>query len=339
MRWLVTGGVGFIGTNLVDHLMHAGHEVVIVDDLSRAGVDANAQFLREHHGLASQVIDVSDREAMHAFLGAQDPFDAIAHLAGQVSLMASIEDPMRDFQVNALGTLNILEYVRLRSPQTVVIGMSSNKLYGDLSGVRIVEEATRYAAPDWPRGFDETLPMDFHGPYGCSKGVADQYLGDYARTFGLRTASLRQSSVYGPHQHPRSDQGWVAHLLTEAVADRPIQLNGIGKQVRDLLHATDLARLFDALAAAAAPGTPLQVNVGGGPDRSLSILELFAWLEDRLGRPVRYATGPERPSDQKVFVSSNVKVTEATGWSPRLTVDKGLDALLAAAGEKSFPSH
>jgi CDP-paratose 2-epimerase len=333
MRWLVTGGVGFIGTNLVDHLMQQGHDVVVLDDMSRGGVEANAAFLADRHGVEPTLIDVADGAALERFLAGQDPFDAIAHLAGQVSLMASIEDPMRDFQVNALGTLNVLEHVRLHSPGTVVMGMSSNKLYGDLSAVRIVEEPTRYVAPDWPRGFDESLPMDFHGPYGCSKGVADQYLGDYARTYGLRTASLRQSSVYGPHQHPRSDQGWVAHLLAEAVAGNPIQLNGVGKQVRDLLHATDLARLFERLAEAAQPGAPLQVNVGGGPDRTLSILELFAWLEERLGRPVEYATGPERPSDQKVFVSDNVSVSRATGWEPRVTVDEGLTALLDAAGE------
>ena len=333
MRWLVTGGVGFIGTNLVDHLMQQGHDVVVLDDMSRGGVEANAAFLADRHGVEPALIDVADGAVLERFLTGQDPFDAIAHLAGQVSLMASIEDPMRDFQVNALGTLNVLEHVRLHSPGTVVMGMSSNKLYGDLSAVRIVEEPTRYVAPDWPRGFDESLPMDFHGPYGCSKGVADQYLGDYARTYGLRTASLRQSSVYGPHQHPRSDQGWVAHLLAEAVAGNPIQLNGVGKQVRDLLHATDLARLFERLAEAAQPGAPLQVNVGGGPDRTLSILELFAWLEERLGRPVEYATGPERPSDQKVFVSDNVSVSRATGWEPRVTVDEGLTALLDAAGE------
>ena len=333
MRWLVTGGVGFIGTNLVDHLMQQGHDVVLLDDMSRGGVEANAAFLADRHGVEPALIDVADGAALERFLAGQDPFDAIAHLAGQVSLMASIEDPMRDFQVNALGTLNVLEHVRLHSPGTVVMGMSSNKLYGDLSAVRIVEEPTRYVAPDWPRGFDESLPMDFHGPYGCSKGVADQYLGDYARTYGLRTASLRQSSVYGPHQHPRSDQGWVAHLLAEAVAGNPIQLNGVGKQVRDLLHATDLARLFERLAEAAQPGAPLQVNVGGGPDRTLSILELFAWLEERLGRPVEYATGPERPSDQKVFVSDNVSVSRTTGWEPRVTVDEGLTALLDAAGE------
>jgi CDP-paratose 2-epimerase len=212
--------------------------------------------------------------------------------------------------------------------------MSSNKAYGDLHQVRIVEEAMRYVAPDWPRGFDESLPLDFHGPYGCSKGAADQYLADYSRTYGLRTASLRQSSVYGPHQHPRSDQGWVAHLVAEAVAGREIALNGIGKQVRDLLHAEDLARLFVALADVLQPGEPAQINVGGGPDRSLSILELFQWLENELGRPVAFTTGTERPSDQKVFISDNVRVGDLTGWRPTISVEDGLHRLLeTAAGD------
>ncbi len=201
--------------------------------------------------------------------------------------------------------------MRLQSPETVVVGMSSNKVYGDLTQIRIVEEPTRYVAPDYPDGFGEDLPLDFHGPYGCSKGAADQYLADYGRMFDLRTASLRQSSVYGPHQHPRSDQGWVAHLVGEARAGRTIHLNGVGKQVRDLLHATDLARLFVALAETAQPGAGHQLNVGGGVGNSLSILELFAWLEDRTGTAVSYETGPTRPSDQMVFVSDNASVSRA----------------------------
>lgn len=338
MRWLVTGGAGFIGTNLVEHLVLEGHEVVIVDDMSRAGVEANAAYLRDAYGLVPKRVDISDDRALTALLEREAPFDAVAHLAGQVSLLASIQDPRRDFEVNALGTLNILEHVRTASPGTVVIGMSSNKLYGDLSSVAIEEAPTRFVAPDWPRGFDESLPLDFHGPYGCSKGVADQYLGDYARTFGLRTASLRQSSVYGPHQHPRSDQGWVAHLLDESVAGREIQLNGVGKQVRDLLHATDLARLFLALANAVEPGIPNQINVGGGPENTLSILELFAWVEKQLGAPVAYRVGSERPSDQKVFVSDNVAVARLTGWSPSVSVDQGLQDLLVAIMSKNGAS-
>jgi len=334
MRWLVTGGAGFIGTNLVSHLIASGHEAMILDDMSRAGVEANASFLQDKFGVDICRVDVADAAGVAEFFADNGPFDAVAHLAGQVSLMASIDDPVRDFEVNARGTLNILEMVRVRSPETCVIGMSSNKAYGDLHQVRIVEETTRYVAPDWPRGFNESLPLDFHGPYGCSKGAADQYLADYSRTYGLRTASLRQSSVYGPHQHPRSDQGWVAHLVAEAVAGREIALNGIGKQVRDLLHAEDLARLFVALADVLQPGAPAQVNVGGGPDRSLSILELFQWLEGELGRPVAFTTGTERPSDQKVFISDNVRVGDLTGWRPTISVEDGLHRLLeTAAGD------
>ena len=334
MRWLVTGGAGFIGTNLVSHLIGSGHESIILDDMSRAGVEANASFLHDKFGVDICRVDVADAAGVAEFFADNGPFDAVAHLAGQVSLMASIDDPVRDFEVNARGTLNILEMVRVRSPETCVIGMSSNKAYGDLHQVRIVEEPTRYVAPDWPGGFNESLPLDFHGPYGCSKGAADQYLADYSRTYGLRTASLRQSSVYGPHQHPRSDQGWVAHLVAEAVAGREIALNGIGKQVRDLLHAEDLARLFVALADVLQPGEPAQINVGGGPDRSLSILELFQWLENELGRPVAFTTGTERPSDQKVFISDNVRVGDLTGWRPTISVEDGLHRLLeTAAGD------
>lgn len=330
MRWLITGGAGFIGTNLSAHLVERGDTVIVVDDLSRGGSELNASFLEETYSLPIHRIDISDRTALDAFLADQPAIDSVAHLAGQVSFLASLEDPRRDFEINALGTLNILEHVRLRSPEAVVVGMSSNKVYGDLSHVRFIEEATRYVAPDYPLGFGEDLPLEFHGPYGCSKGTADQYLADYGRMFGLRTASLRQSSVYGPHQHPRSDQGWVAHLVGEAQAGRTIHLNGVGKQVRDLLHATDLARLFVALSDSVQAGVGHQVNVGGGVDNSLSILELFAWLEERTGQPVSYETGPTRPSDQLVFVSDNVEVSSLTGWTPQVTVEQGLSALLGS---------
>lgn len=331
MRWLVTGGSGFIGTNLVSHLVSIGHEVMVVDDLSRGGSELNAAFLLEQHDIVVDRIDISDRVALESFVDDHGRFDAIAHLAGQVSFLASLEDPRRDFEVNALGTLNVLEIVRSRMPEAALVGMSSNKVYGDLHQVRIEEAPTRYLAPDYPDGFGEDLPLDFHGPYGCSKGAADQYLADYGRMYGLRTASLRQSSVYGPHQHPRSDQGWVAHLVGEAVSGRAIQLNGVGKQVRDLLHATDLARLFVALAERLEPSVGYQMNVGGGPGNSLSILELFDWLQARTGQPVDFRTGPTRPSDQMVFVSDNVRVGALTGWTPQVSVEQGLSALLATS--------
>jgi len=328
MRWLVTGGSGFIGTNLVAHLRDAGDEAVVLDDLSRDGSELNAAYLATHLGLAVHRVDVSDAQALEAFFAEQGEFDAIAHTAGQVSLLSSIQDPRRDFEINALGTFNVLDHVRQKSPGTAVIGMSSNKVYGDLTEIPTVETATRYTVPTFPHGFDESLPLDFHGPYGCSKGTADQYLLDFGRIYGLRTASLRQSSVYGPFQHPRADQGWVAHLVEEALAGRPIQLNGIGKQVRDLLHASDLARLFVALAQTLVAGAPEAFNVGGGAGNSLSILELFAWLEQRTGRAPVYATGVPRPSDQLVYVSNLAKVTAYTGWTPQVSTDEGLEELL-----------
>ena len=326
MIWWVTGGAGFIGTNVVTHLQEAGHEVVVIDDLSRSGSELNAAYLEQGHGVRIVPLDISRPESWEELDRDLTRPDAIAHLAGQVSLLASIENPRRDFEVNALGTVNALEYVRKRAPEAALIGMSSNKAYGDLASVAITEEETRYVAPDFPDGFDESLPLDFHGPYGCSKGAADQYLLDYGRMFGLRTISLRQSSVYGPHQHPRSDQGWVAFLIEQAKLGNPIRLNGIGKQVRDLLHASDLARLIEALGQGL-PTSGYAVNVGGGPANSLSILELFAWIRDRYGVEVAFSTGEPRPSDQLVFISNNSQVRSLVGWEPSVGIEQGLQGV------------
>jgi len=325
----VTGGAGFIGTNLVDFLLSAGDEVVVVDDLSREGVRANKEFLEQKWSQPVVEVDVVDRDQLSEVFRNHKPFDAVAHLAGQVSLMASIQDPVRDFQVNALGTLNVLEAVREHTPEALVIGMSSNKVYGDLGHVQITEEPKRYVARAFPFGFDETQPLDFHGPYGCSKGAADQYLLDYHRIYDLNTVSLRQSSVYGPFQHPRSDQGWVGFLLAEAQAGRHIQLHGVGKQVRDLLHASDLAQLFRVMASKPEKVAGRAFNVGGGVANSLSILELFDWLEENAGLSIAYSTGDLRPSDQPIFVADISSISKATGWSPKISVDEGLKALIS----------
>ena len=327
MSWVVTGGAGFIGTNLVKHLVEMGHNPVVLDDLSRDGVDINAEFLSSTYGVKTQRVDVSDREALWSALDSVGDVENISHLAGQVSFLKSVEDPMRDFEVNALGTLNILEYVRTRTPETTVVGMSSNKIYGDLAQVRIIETESRYVAPDFPNGFSEDLQVDCHGPYGCSKGLADQYLADYGRIYGLRTASFRQSSVYGPHQHPRSDQGWVAHLVSEAKLGRTIQMSGVGKQVRDLLHVSDLARLLTEMPTYLKAASERQFNVGGGEQNSLSLLEVCEWLEEVTEERVSFTTGPFRLSDQMVFVSDNVRITRETGWRPQVAVKEGLGRL------------
>jgi CDP-paratose 2-epimerase len=328
MTWLVTGGAGFIGTNLVSHLSQSGSDVVVLDDLSRSGVAENAEHLRKTFGTEICVLDVAEQESVNRLFRSRGPFEAVAHLAGQVSLMASIADPVRDFEVNARGTLNVLEAAREYSPDATVIGMASNKVYGDLRSVRIDELENRYVAPDYPNGFGEDLPLDFHGPYGCSKGTADQYLLDYNRIYGLRTFSLRQSSVYGPFQHPQSDQGWVGFLVGEARAGRPIALNGEGKQVRDLLHVADLAALFPLLAAAPPAGAGCAFNVGGGPERALSILQLFERLAVDHGIHPEFTTGPLRPSDQLVFVSDNTSVRGTVPWEPRVALVDGIEELV-----------
>lgn len=323
MKWWVTGAAGFIGTNLVSYLIEQGHEVVGVDDLSREGSQRNAAYLLSTYGFTITLGDISKSTTWSSLHRENGVPDAVAHLAGQVSLMTSIANPRRDFEVNALGTLNALEFVRMHAPEAALIGMSSNKVYGDLSTVDFVEEEFKYVAPSHPLGFNESLPLDFHGPYGCSKGSADQYMVDYGRMFGLRTVSLRQSSVYGPHQHPRADQGWVAYLLAEAKGRNEIRLNGQGKQVRDLLHARDLAQLISLLGANLPIGG-LAVNVGGGPRNSLSILELFGWVKEQQGIDVSFTMGQLRPSDQKVFIADMGRLHSLIAWHPSVELEQGL---------------
>jgi CDP-paratose 2-epimerase len=328
MKWLITGGLGFIGTNLSKHLSESGHEVIIIDDLTRAGVAQNEKYLNQNFGIRNIPIDISNRNKLEDFFKSNNNFDCVAHLAGQVSFVASVLNPYRDFEINALGTLNVLECVRKFNDAATVIGISSNKIYGDLESLPILETEKRYVLRDWPNGLNESLPLSFEGPYGCSKGVLDQYIIDYSRIYGLKTVSLRQSSVYGEFQHPMSDQGWVAFLVREAVRGNKIKLNGIGKQVRDLLFATDLARLFDLLSRQVIAGEPAFFNIGGGKDNSLSILELFDLLETKGLKNIEFETGEFRKRDQKVFISDNTKIRNFCGWEPTTNVETGITRII-----------
>ena len=328
MKWLVTGGLGFIGTNLVEHLINQGHDVTIIDDLSRQGVAINEIYIKNKFGISNNKIDISRKNDLDYFFKNNNDFDVIAHLAGQVSFLKSISDPYRDFEVNAIGTLNILEHVRKHSKLTLVIGISSNKIYGDLDQIEFEETTKRYLIPSFPNGFNETLPISLEGPYGCSKGVLDQYLIDYARIFNLKTVSLRQSSVYGPHQHPMSDQGWVAFIVKEAIKGNKIKLNGFGKQVRDLLHARDLVKLFTKLEQTVRPGETNFFNVGGGATNSLSILELFELLRSKGFDNFEYEVGEFRSRDQKVFISDNTKVNQFCGWAPEIDARAGITEMI-----------
>ena len=324
MRYVVTGAAGFSGTNLSIALSRLGNEVLLIDDLSRVGVMENADLLLKNFSLQIRKVDVSKYDEFLKIVTQFGEFDVLIHLAGQVSLLSSIENPRRDFEVNALGSLNILEFVRLNMPKAIVVGMSSNKIYGDLNYIDCVETAKRYTTPNNITGFNEKLQLDFHGPYGCSKGTQDQYFIDYNRIFGIRTVSLRQSTVYGTYQKPVSDQGWIAYFLEEAKKSNSVHLYGKGKQVRDILYVDDLINLLLRIPSADEKAFGRGYNVGGGHKNSLSILELFDEIKRIFNVDVSFTEGVERPGDQKYFVSDNSLVENTFGWSPSIGIEQGL---------------
>lgn len=324
MRFLITGGAGFIGANSADHFLRAGHEVVVFDNLSRPGAPANLAWLQERHGERLQFVqgDVRDYEAVAAVTPGTD---VLLHLASQVAVTTSVADPRTDFMINALGTFNVLEATRQLAPGAVFIYASTNKVYGGMEEVRIVEEESRYAYADYPAGIPESFPLDFHSPYGCSKGTGDQYTLDYARIYGLRTVSFRQSCIYGPRQFGVEDQGWVAHFVIAAVKDRPITIYGDGKQVRDVLHVSDLIRAYKLAIEQIDEVTGTAFNIGGGPANTLAVWREFGPLLARLrGEPLPVTHGPWRPGDQLVFVADVERARRLLGWQPTVEPATGI---------------
>lgn len=324
MKIFVTGGAGFIGCNSADHFLQRGHQVVIFDNLSRAGTPANLRWLQDRH--ADNLIfvegDVRDYEALsRAVAGA----DVVLHLASQVAVTSSVEDPREDFEINALGTFNALEAVRRQAPEATFLYASTNKVYGGMESVAIVERDDRYAYADFPQGIPESAPLDFHSPYGCSKGAGDQYTIDYARIYGLKTVSFRQSCIYGPRQFGVEDQGWVAHFVIAAVLDRPITIYGDGRQVRDVLHISDLIRAYEAAIERIDEVSGEAINVGGGPHNTLSIWTEFGPLLAELkgqSVPVEYESW--RPGDQRVFIADVRKARRLLGWRPSVSPREGI---------------
>lgn len=335
MRWLITGGCGFLGANVADRCLARGDEVVILDNLSRVGSRQNLEWLRSRHGQAWRMVqgDVRDAESVARLIAELKP-DVIAHLAGQVAMTTSLADPRLDFEVNALGSLNVLEAVRLHSPETIVLYSSTNKVYGDLEWVRYVETPTRYLAPDFPNGFDERIPLSFESPYGCSKGCADQYMLDYARMFGVRTVVFRHSSMYGGRQYATYDQGWVGWFCMQALRtvthpEHTFTISGNGKQVRDVLHVDDLVRLYlNCTLAHIDQAAGEAFNIGGGMAQSLSILELLNHLETTLNVRLHYEQLPPRASDQKIFVADTAKAQQRLDWTPRVRAHEGIAGML-----------
>ncbi|MBI4347573.1 MAG: GDP-mannose 4,6-dehydratase [Elusimicrobia bacterium] len=327
-RLLVTGGLGFIGFNAVLRASAQGRSVVVLDNLKRRTARRNLKAYRKlaPRGAKLVVADVRDAGAVARVFKRHGPFDGVIHLAGQVAVTTSVAEPVRDFEANALGTLNVLEAIRKHSKKSRLVFASTNKVYGGLDWTKIARKGERYVFRHPAGGVSEAAPLDFHSPYGCSKGAADQYVRDYARIYGLGTVVFRQSCIYGPWQYGEEDQGWVAWFLIAALRGAKIRLFGDGRQVRDVLFIDDLLELYDrGLAHPAARGEVF--NVGGGPSRTLSLLELLGWIRERLGiRPPLERHG-WRPGDQRVYISDISKAGRRLGWKPKTSVDAGLSRL------------
>ena len=326
---LITGGAGFVGTNVADRLLASGHRIVILDNLSRAGVDQNARWLQQRHGRNLKVIVGDVREpadVRRALEGVQHIF----HFAAQVAVTASLADPRTDYEINATGTMNVLEELRHAGEGPSLIYTSTNKVYGRLEDVCLRAESQRYIPVDASiaeSGIGEDRPLEFNTPYGCSKGAAEQYVLDHARTFGLQAAVFRMSCIYGPHQFGTEDQGWLAHFLIRALEHRPITLYGDGLQVRDVLYIGDLVDAFLLAWQNIDRVSGNAFNIGGGVSRTVSLLELIDLIAHLGAGPPKLCFQDSRAGDQRYYVSDTSKFRDATGWEPLVSPRAGIRKL------------
>lgn len=330
-RILVIGGAGFVGFHVAKRYLSEGHEVHVLDNLSRNGARANFAALdrldlprgvraRFHHVDIRSAYDVDDAVAR-----VRPEF--IVHEAAQVAVTTSVTNPRLDFEINAVGTFNVLEATRRHAADAFFVYASTNKVYGGMEDVAVVEEATRYRYRDFPHGLDESRTLDFHSPYACSKGAADQYVHDYARIFGLRTVVFRQSCIYGSNQFGVEDQGWIAWFTIARVLGKPVTIYGSGKQVRDILWVEDLVEAYDRAWKLDKKGEIY--NMGGGSENTLSLLELVAILDRLQPSPVSLQFGPVRPGDQPVYIANATKARRDLDWSPRVPPATGVERLHA----------
>jgi CDP-paratose 2-epimerase len=326
---LITGGAGFVGINLAHRLLSEGKKVLIFDNLSRAGVENNLLWLKQKYAdnLEVMIADVRDKDVVK---GAVEVAEQVFHFAAQVAVTTSLIDPYFDFEVNALGTLNVLEAIRNSTDQPPVIFTSTNKVYGDMEDVGLVMNGCRYhpeVSHFRKNGISEMRNLNFHSPYGCSKGVADQYMLDYAKTFGLKTVVFRMSCIYGPHQFGTEDQGWVAHFLIQSLNNKPIILYGDGKQVRDILFVEDLVDAFILAVKNINDISGNAFNMGGGINNTVSLLELIDMIGNISGKKPEVRFDDWRPSDQKYYVSDFGKFSSSTGWQPKNNTLQGVTKL------------
>ncbi|HEY3291127.1 MAG TPA: GDP-mannose 4,6-dehydratase [Anaerolineae bacterium] len=332
MKVFITGGAGFIGCNLAQRRLGCGDAVTVYDNLSRPRTAHNLEWLRTQprvDGAALTFVqgDVRDADSLRQAVTTAEP-DLLIHLASQVAVTTSVKNPREDFEINALGTFNALEAARAQTNPPAVFFASTNKVYGGMEDVAVSEGEKRYGYRDLPRGVSEQQPLDFHSPYGCSKGAGDQYVRDYARIYGMRTVVFRQSCIYGERQFGVEDQGWVAHFVIAAAMNRHISIYGNGKQVRDLLYVQDLANAYEAAWQHLDIASGQVFNVGGGIDNTLAIWTEFGpLLAELAGHPIPVTYGDWRPGDQPVFVSDNSKAKRVLGWEPHTSVQEGVRKL------------
>ena len=333
MRLLITGGCGFLGSNLASDALLHGDEIVLFDNLYRAGSRENLLWMQSQGFFTFEHGDIRSQIDITRVIETFKP-QAVFHLAGQVAMTTSIANPRMDFEINVIGTLNLLEAIRVYAPEAIVVYSSTNKVYGDLKQFTYSEADTRYLCNERPNGFDEMTQLDFRSPYGCSKGAADQYMLDYARIFGLKTIVFRHSSMYGGRQFATYDQGWIGWFCQKAVEVRkgilkaPFTISGTGKQVRDVLHANDMKQLYQAALANIEKVKGQAFNIGGGLENSLSLIELFELLEELTNTKLLYTKLPVRESDQRVFVADLTKAESLLNWAPVVSAEEGVASMV-----------
>lgn len=334
MKHVIIGGCGFIGFNLAVELLEKGNEVLVLDNVSRKGSAHNLLRLMNHpfsQNLTFQHCDI--RLDKHILARVVNDADVIYHLAAQVAVTTSVVNPLLDFEINLLGTFNIIEAMRSQGSKAILIYASTNKVYGGMEEITIVEGEEHYYYKDMKNGIPESQNLDFHSPYGCSKGAAEQYIRDYSRIYGLRTICFRQSCIYGPNQFGIEDQGWVAWFTIASMYNKPITIFGNGKQVRDVLHVKDLIDGYQMAISNIGVTNGQIYNMGGGAEHQLSLLKLIAMLEQKLDKKILFTFGDWRPGDQPVYVSDIAKVTRDTGWKPKIAFHEGINALLSWSRE------
>lgn len=333
MKFLVIGGCGFLGTNMATEILKKKYNLIIFDNLYKYGSEKNLNWLKKNSGFKYIHGDIRNRENIENIIKEQKP-EVIFHLAAQVTMTESIKNPKLDFEINALGTINVLDSVRKYSPESILIYSSTNKVYGDIRWVNYTETEKRFIAPDFPNGFPETIPLNFQTPYGNSKGCADQYMLDYCRIFGIKTVVFRHSSMYGVRQFATFDQGWIGWFCLKAIEQKKgilkdsFTISGNGKQVRDVLYVDDLVNLYMDTVENIEKVKGQAFNIGGGMKNSLSILELFDILEKELNTKLNYKKLPPRQNDQKVFVANIGKINKLIGWNPQMDKLTGIKKMI-----------